>query len=93
MTRHIRVYRRNYLEKLPPHTRLVARPSKWGNRFRLEEHGRAEAIRLYRELQLPEQAGAARRELRGWNLACYCRPGEACHADLLLKVANTRGSI
>jgi hypothetical protein len=87
------VYRRNYLEPLPPHTRLVARPSKWGNRFRLEEHGRAGAIRFYRELQLPDQAEAARSELRGWNLACYCKPGEACHADLLLKVANSPTSV
>lgn len=27
-------------------------------------------------------------ELRGKNLACYCRLGEPCHADILLKYAN-----
>lgn len=27
-------------------------------------------------------------ELRGKNLACYCKPGEPCHADVLLKLAN-----
>jgi hypothetical protein len=85
----VRVYRRNYLRPLTPHTRLVARPSTWGNRFSVLEHGREEAIRLYRELQLPQQAESARRELRGWNLACYCKPGEACHADLLLDGANS----
>lgn len=28
------------------------------------------------------------RSLRGKNLACWCRPGKPCHADVLLKVAN-----
>jgi hypothetical protein len=27
-------------------------------------------------------------ELRGKNLACWCKPGEACHGDLLLLLAN-----
>jgi hypothetical protein len=27
-------------------------------------------------------------ELRGMNLACWCAPNEACHADLLLQLAN-----
>lgn len=27
-------------------------------------------------------------ELRGMNLACFCKPGEPCHADVLLEIAN-----
>lgn len=27
-------------------------------------------------------------ELRGKNLACWCKPGQPCHADILLKLAN-----
>ena len=27
-------------------------------------------------------------ELRGKNLACWCKPGEPCHADVLLEMAN-----
>lgn len=27
-------------------------------------------------------------ELRGKNLACWCRPGAPCHADALLELAN-----
>lgn len=27
--------------------------------------------------------------LRGKNLACWCKPGEACHADVLLEIANS----
>lgn len=29
-----------------------------------------------------------RAELAGKNLACWCRPGEPCHADVLLELAN-----
>jgi hypothetical protein len=28
-------------------------------------------------------------ELRGKNLACWCKPGEPCHADVLLELANS----
>jgi hypothetical protein len=27
-------------------------------------------------------------ELRGKNLACWCKPGTPCHADTLLRLAN-----
>ncbi len=27
-------------------------------------------------------------ELRGKNLACFCKPGSPCHADVLLEMAN-----
>ena len=27
-------------------------------------------------------------ELRGKNLACWCRAGDKCHADVLLRLAN-----
>lgn len=27
--------------------------------------------------------------LRGKNLACWCKPGAACHADVLLRLANS----
>jgi len=26
--------------------------------------------------------------LRGKNLACWCKPGEPCHADVLMELAN-----
>ncbi len=41
-------------------------------------------------LGLPEQAAlreAARKELAGHDLACWCPLTEPCHADVLLKVA------
>ena len=30
-----------------------------------------------------------KRELRGKNLACWCPLGEPCHADVMLKIANS----
>lgn len=30
----------------------------------------------------------AKSELRGKNLACWCKLGEPCHADILLKAVN-----
>lgn len=29
-----------------------------------------------------------RSDLAGYNLACWCRPGTPCHADVLLELAN-----
>jgi hypothetical protein len=29
-----------------------------------------------------------KKELKGKNLACWCKEGEPCHADILLKIAN-----
>lgn len=29
-------------------------------------------------------------ELTGKDLACWCKPGQPCHADVLLRIANLR---
>lgn len=31
-------------------------------------------------------------ELRGKDLACWCKEGEPCHADILLELANSNGN-
>ncbi len=36
----------------------------------------------------PEPTRALLDQLRGKNLACWCKPGEPCHADVLLRIAN-----
>lgn len=50
------------------------------------------AVKAYREwIERPAQAALladAKSELRGKNLACWCRPGTPCHADVLLELAN-----
>ena len=36
----------------------------------------------------PPTRDTIRRELGGHNLACWCRPGTPCHADVLIELAN-----
>lgn len=36
----------------------------------------------------PPSREAIRAELAGHNLACWCRPGTPCHADVLIELAN-----
>lgn len=33
------------------------------------------------------------RELKGKNLACWCKPDDLCHADVLLELANGGGNV
>jgi Domain of unknown function (DUF4326) len=65
----------------------VARPSKWSNPFKVAEHGRERAMALYRAHLTNALATGALdiSELRGRNLACWCKLDEACHADILLE--------
>lgn len=66
--------------------------SKWANPFRVEEHGREHAVELYRAYIVekiaedPETYDLS--ELRGKRLACWCKPGEACHGDVLVELVN-----
>jgi hypothetical protein len=69
---------------------VVSRPSRWGNPFPVAEFGRDEAIRRYRELltDTPGLVDEMKRDLAGRDLACWCKPGQPCHADVLLDLAN-----
>lgn len=72
---------------------VVSRPSKWGSPYPLKkESERANAIARYRAyLDANEKLGdEARKELAGKNLACWCKPGLPCHAEILLRVANSQ---
>lgn len=52
-----------------------------------------QVVELYRRWieQRPEIVAAAREELAGRDLMCWCPPGQACHADVLLQLANGPG--
>ena len=81
--------------RLPAGAVVVARPTRWGNPWKVGENGvttRAEAVRLYREwwARLPDVQPGQRlwllnyhlRDLRGRDLACWCplpTPGEPDH--------------
>ncbi len=73
---------------------VVARPSVFGNPFKLGPDGsRAEIVARYRAYLLddPELLARARTELAGRDLACWCPRDGPCHADVLLELANLRG--
>lgn len=46
-----------------------------------------EAIKLGYKI-IPFTMDEIKRELRGKDLACWCKEGEVCHADVLLRLAN-----
>ena len=87
--------------KMPMNTIYVGRRTIWGNPFKAndKEWGgemlkpatlavmfeiyakefQRDEPRIYREWLKP---------LRGRDLACWCKPSEPCHADVLLELAN-----
>lgn len=85
---------------MPANTIYVGRPTKWGNRFRLKinykNQGYARAFAINRFSQdlinlrafCPEMYEELIAPLRGKNLACWCPLDRACHADVLLRLAN-----
>lgn len=47
----------------------------------------AEAYRIHTEMRSRVRHHDVR-ELRGKDLACWCKAGDACHADVLIELAN-----
>jgi hypothetical protein len=69
---------------------LIGRPSKWGNPFVIGRDGDREAvIRKYRAWinGRPDLVSAAKAELRGRRLGCFCSP-LPCHGDVLAEIAD-----
>lgn len=68
----------------------IDRRTKWGNLYRIGPAGdRANVIADYRVWlrQRPGLVAAARGELRGKTLGCWCAP-LPCHGDVLAAVAE-----
>lgn len=88
--------------RMPENTMSVARPTIWGNPFRIGMLGvpnAAAAVALFERalsrrdiLDDHERFIFARDRLdvflRGKNLACWCALNAPCHADVLLRLAN-----
>ena len=103
MPARVRLSRRRGWRK-PDGCVVVARPSRWGNPFRVgsadpERAGdvldRARAVELYRGFVRWEGdafASRARDELGRRDLACWCPLDAPCHADVLLELANAPGT-
>lgn len=85
-----RIKKMGFFAKLPEGTKVVHRPSKWGNPYKVDEYGREKALELYRGYISQKLASGELdiSELKGKNLACFCSLDEPCHADILLELAN-----
>jgi hypothetical protein len=92
-----RVQRKMYKGwRLPPNTVYVGRGSKWGNPFPFDHQrylGKAWAVDAYAQWLTATLRGMTLvrehlHEIKGKHLACWCKPGEPCHADLLIALAN-----
>jgi hypothetical protein len=76
--------------RMPPNTVKVDRSTRWGNPWTPDAF--ADPVEEYRASigwsDMVPSAGEIMHHLRGKNLACWCRPGSPCHADVLLEIAN-----
>ena len=90
--------------KMPPNTVKVDRTTKWGNPFKVgavnpygtitKDARHSWQIYLGFAPQNQLLVATARDELRGKNLACWCKKpapyqDDACHAAVLMKLANS----
>ncbi len=53
------------------------------------ELGNAWLKRFYRATGSAEPMDYIKKELRGINVACFCRLADECHGDILLELANS----
>lgn len=78
---------------MPEGAVYVGRPTKWGNPHRIintdtGQLDREESVVVYDCNLDPAIEAAARRELAGKDLVCWCPLDQPCHADVLLRIAN-----
>jgi len=73
-----------------PNAIYVGRPSPWGNPYTMGQYNASTAKHMFhqwawsRALADPDWL----KPLHGKDLACWCRLGDPCHADVLLELAN-----
>lgn len=81
--------------RMPENTVKVDRSTIWGNNFHVDDFDSVEECAMMFEHDLdkfacfhPEKFATYIKPLIGKNLACWCRPGAPCHADILLDQAR-----
>lgn len=92
-------------KNVPEGAVYVGRPTKWGNPYKVgkcyslwltRKHipfTNEDAVAAYVDYlnKSPELVKEAKEELKGKDLVCWCAP-KACHADVLLELANAKTS-
>ena len=92
-----KVYNKRHYD-VPKDAVYIGRPTKWGNPYShlegqsLAEYKvatREEAVERFEQYLLshPELLEAAKKELRGKDVVCWCAP-KSCHGHILVKYAN-----
>jgi hypothetical protein len=84
--------------KMPANAIYVGRPTVWGNPYVVgSQLMNGETLTAEKAVALYEQHLAdnfnerdIRHCLRGKDLACWCALDQPCHADVLLRIANSR---
>ena len=81
----------------------VTRATRWGNPYLVKDWGQHRAVALFREDLFergvvdgpkgPVTLAEVRAALKGKDLACYCQPGDPCHADVPPPPATSNGSL
>ncbi len=82
--------------RMPKNAVYVGRPTKWGNPYKVITGGitkTAEGVtQMYRyalvenETEWAQWVNNHMDELRGKDLACWCRLDQPCHADVLIEL-------
>jgi len=79
-------------KKVPEGAVYIGRPTKWGNPFEIGKDGTREQVvekyKMWITEFAPDLVAAAKLELRGKDLVCWCAP-KACHGDVLIEIANS----
>jgi len=70
--------------RMPANTVKVDRSTKWGNPWTAANSGQVDPVTRFACETVPLWDLTP---LRGKNLACWCKLGEPCHADVLLELA------
>ena len=99
----IRIQRKSHTGwRMPPNTVSVSRPSCWGNPYTVAGYcvsgyswnstqARQACVDRFEDEMNDWYRESVKVHLAGKNLACRCPLGQPCHADVLLKIANSPG--
>lgn len=92
MPARIRLLGNLYNPIVPAGAISIVRPGRFGNPFKVIDGNAIEAVKLFEEALLAGKLKftliEVKEKLAGKNLACWCKVGEICHGDVLLKFAN-----
>lgn len=93
MIKPVRIQRSRQHKQVSPNglpVKYCGRPTKWGNPYIPYVAGNTpeDCVRKFEQTMSIMLKQDAKKELKGINLSCWCKLGDPCHVDVLLKIAN-----